>query len=357
MTAPTTPTAPATPPEPDSPTAWQDPVTMRRSPLGAVLRPRVAVPAAVLGVLLLGAPSVFDGYGIGLLSKALALGVLAVSVSVLQGYAGLPTMGQAAPFLVGAYTAGIMGQHGHDTGIVQLLCGTGTAAGFAAVTGLVATRTRGVAFLMTTLAIGELTVAVAGQWRSLTGGTDGMYGIPPVRPLPGLARLDSDSAVYWYVLTATALVVALVWRVLRSPVGKLLLAGRDHEARMRSAGHPVAVHRWLAYVGAGALAGFGGVLMCTVNAYVSPADGGFATSALVLLAVVLGGATSPLGALFGAGLIVATRDWLSGPFPGHGPLLLGLMFIVAVYALPDGIAGLRLQRLQRLGWTRRGGSA
>lgn len=348
MTAPVT---PATPPSqnPQTSELSQGSDITKSSPLAAALRDRfrprlrVAASAVVLGVLLLSAPSSLDDYGIGLLSKALALGVLAVSVGVLEGYAGLPSMGQAAPFLVGAYTAGIMGQHGHDLGVVQLLCGTATGAAFAAGTGLVATRNRGVAFLMTTLAIGELTVTVAGQWHSLTGGTDGMYGIPPVRPLPGLVQLDSDGAVYWYVLAATVVAVGLTWRVLRSPVGRLLLAGRDHEGRMRSAGHRVALHRWLAYTGAGALAGFGGVLMCTVNAYVSPADGSFATSALVLLAVVLGGATSPLGAMFGAGLIVATRDWLSGPFPGHGPLLLGLMFIIAVYALPDGVAGLRIR--------------
>jgi branched-chain amino acid transport system permease protein len=65
--------------------------------------------------------------------------------------------------------------------------------------------------------------------------------------------------------------------------------------------------------------------------------------------VVLGGATSPLGALLGAGLIVATNDWLAGPFPGHGPLLLGLMFIVAVYALPDGVAGIRFRMPKRRG--------
>jgi branched-chain amino acid transport system permease protein len=312
-------------------------------------RLRIGVPSAALAVLLLIAPSTFDGYGIGLLSKALALGVLAVSVSVLAGYAGLPTMGQAAPFLVGAYTAGILGQHGQTDGLVQLLCGTLTAAAFAAITGLVVIRTRGVAFLMTTLAIGELTVTAAGEWRSVTGGTDGMYGIPAVRPAPGTAVLDSDRSVYWYVLGATVVIVALAWWVLRSPVGKLLLATRDHEARMRSAGHPVARYQWLAYVGAGALAGFGGVLMCTVNQYVSPDDGSFANSALVLLAVVLGGATSPLGALLGAGLIVATRDWLAGPFPGHGPLLLGLMFIVAVYALPEGVAGVRVRMPRRRG--------
>jgi branched-chain amino acid transport system permease protein len=310
---------------------------------------RVGVPSAALAVLLLIAPSSFDGYGIGLMSKALALGVLAVSVSVLAGFTGLPTMGQAAPFMVGAYTAGILGTHGHTIGVVQLLCGTLTGAVFAGATGLVAIRTRGVAFLMTTLALGELTVTAAGEWRSLTGGTDGMYGIPPVRPLPGMATLGSDKNVYWYVLACSAAVIAVTWWVLRSPVGKLLLAARDHEARLRSAGHPVTRYQWLAYVAAGALAGFGGVLMCTVNQFVSPDDGSFATSALVLLAVVLGGATSPVGALLGAGLIVATRDWLSGPFPGHGPLLLGLMFIVAVYALPDGVAGIRFRAPRRRG--------
>ena len=306
-------------------------------------RVRIGVPSAALAVLLLIAPSTFDGYGISLLSKALALGVLAVSVSVLAGFAGLPTMGQAAPFLVGAYTAGVLGTHGHTIGVVQLLCGTLTGAGFAAATGLVAVRTRGVAFLMTTLALGELTVTAAGEWRSLTGGTDGLYGIPPIQPLPGLATLSSDRDVYWFVLISTVVIVAIAWRVLRSPVGKLLLASRDHEARLRSAGHPVTRYQWIAYTAAGALAGFGGVLMCTVNAYVSPDDGSFSNSALVLLAVVLGGATSPLGALLGAGLIVATRDWLAGPFPGHGPLLLGLMFIVAVYALPEGVAGIRFR--------------
>jgi branched-chain amino acid transport system permease protein len=310
---------------------------------------RIGVPGAALAVVLLMAPSSFNGYEIGLLSKALALGVLAVSVSILAGYAGLPTMGQAAPFLVGAYTAGYLGTHGHTIGVVQLLCGTLTAAAFAAATGLVAIRTRGVAFLMTTLALGELTVTAAGEWRSLTGGTDGMYGIPPVNAFPGTRALISDQDVYWYVLLATAVIVAITWSILRSPVGKLLLASRDHEARMRSAGHPVARYQWLAYVAAGALAGFGGVLMCTVNEYVSPDDGNFANSALVLLAVVLGGATSPLGALLGAGLIVATRDWLSGPFPGHGPLLLGMMFIIAVYVLPDGVAGIRFRVPKRRG--------
>jgi branched-chain amino acid transport system permease protein len=299
------------------------------------------VPVVGVSALLLVAPFVFDGYGTSLLARALSLGLLAVSVSVLTGFAGLPTLGQAAPFAVGAYTAAILGQHGTTVGVVQVVCAMLAAAGFSALTGPVVIRTRGVAFLMTALAVTELTATAAGQWKSVTGGTDGLYGIPAIRPIWGLATLSDDKSVYWFVLACAAAAIAVTHLVLRSPAGLLLKGTRDHEGRMRSSGHPVTRYLYAAYVGAGALAGIGGALLVNVDQYVSPGDAGFENSALVLLAVVIGGATSLLGALVGAGLIVATRDWLSGPFPGHGPLLLGLMFIAAVYLLPRGVTGLR----------------
>jgi len=94
-------------------------------------------------------------------------------------------------------------------------------------------------------------------------------------------------------------------------------------------------------VAAGALAGFAGSLLVTLEGYVSPGNGSFEIAALVLLAVVIGGATSLIGALIGAGLVVATRDWLAGPLPGHAPLLLGVLFILCVYLLPRGLLGRR----------------
>lgn len=310
------------------------------APQGAVARAREAAPAATAAVLLAIAPSVLGAYGVTLLSRALALGLLAVSVSVLTGFAGLPTLGQAAPFAVGAYTAGSLAIHGTTIGVVQLLAAAGAAAVFAVLTAPVVIRTRGVAFLMTTLAVSELAVTVAGRWKSVTGGTDGLYGMANVRPFWGLGELDSGTSVYWYVLVATMTLVLITRLALRSPAGLLLTASRDNESRMRSAGHPVTRYFLVAYIGAGALAGIGGALIVTVGQFVSPADAGFENSALVLLAVVIGGATSLYGALIGAGLIVATRDWLAGPFPGHGPLILGVLFIAAVYVLPQGVAGL-----------------
>src|SRR6185312_424926 len=141
-----------------------------------------------------------------------------------------------------------------------------------------------------------------------------------IQPLPGLVDLDTDASKYLYTLAVVAVLVAVVLLVLRSPAGALLRAARDDDRRMKASGHPVAGYFTVAYVAAGALAGVAGALLFTVQSYVSPGDGGFDVAALILLAVVIGGATSMVGALVGAGLVVATRDWVAGA--GHAPLLL-----------------------------------
>jgi len=297
-------------------------------------------------LLAAGVGAVADAYTAITLARILALGLLAVSVAVLTGWAGLPSLGQVAPFAVGAYTAALLARAGHTVGVVQVGAAAATAALFAAAVGVAVVRTRGTAFLMVTLAVGELTAAAAARWTSLTGGTDGLAGIPAVRPVWVVPALASDRAVYWYVLAVTAAVVAVTVIVLRSPLGLLLTGVRDHEARMRASGHPVAVYLLAATTAAGAVAGVGGALLVTVQRYISPADVGFEVAALVLLAVIIGGAASIGGAFAGAALIVATRDWLAGPWPGHAPLLLGATLIATVYLLPGGMAG-TVERLHR----------
>jgi branched-chain amino acid transport system permease protein len=121
---------------------------------------------------------------------------------------------------------------------------------------------------------------------------------------------------------------------------------------MRASGHPVAGYLTVAYTAAGALAGVAGALLVTTQSYVSPGDGGFDVAALILLAVVIGGSMSMPGALAGAALVVATRDWVAGDSAGHAPLLLGCLFIACVYLLPNGLFGDRAA-LMRLRWRRR----
>ncbi|GAA0744908.1 branched-chain amino acid ABC transporter permease [Dactylosporangium roseum] len=280
-----------------------------------------------------------DEYATRTVTRILVIGLLAVSVALLTGIAGLPTLGQTAPYLVGAYTAATLIRHDVTVGVVQLLAAAAAGALFALVTAPLVVYAGGVVVLMITLALGELTFTVAGRWKSVTNGTDGMLAFADVVPLPGLVSLDTDRAVYLYVLAVVAVLVGALLLVLRSPAGAMLRATRDDPVRMRASGHPVAGYLTAAYVGAGALAGVAGALLVTVDKFVSPGAGGFEVSALVLLAIVIGGATSMVGALIGAALVVATRDWLSGPWPGHAPLLLGTLFILCVYFLPRGLLG------------------
>lgn len=284
-----------------------------------------------------------DRYTAATLSRILVVGLLAASVALLAGWCGLASLGQTAPFAAGAYTTGLLARHHQTAGPLLLLSGALAGIVLAAVTGPVVLRTRGTVFLMVSLAVGELTATAASRWTGLTGGTDGLFGIAATRPWPGAAPLVDPRRVYLYVLVVTALVVGTTLLVLRSPAGLLLRASRDNEERLRAAGHPTGRYLYAAYTGAGALAGVGGSLLVTVQRYVSPADVGFDLSALVLLAVVVGGTSSLTGALAGAALIVGTRDWLAGPWPGHAPMLVGALLIAAVYVLPRGIAGLRLR--------------
>ncbi|MFJ9029524.1 branched-chain amino acid ABC transporter permease [Streptomyces sp. NPDC102274] len=302
---------------------------------------RRAAPLPVLLVVLIALPGILDPYSISLAGSALALGLLAVSVTVLTGYAGLPTLGQTAPFAVGAYATANLAEAGWTMGPVQIVLSALATAVFSAVTGPAVIRARGTTVLMITLAIGELTGAVINQFTSVTGGADGLVGFPSTRAPWGGEGMSEESDVYTYALVVAVLAVAVTLLVLRSPAGKLLTGTRGAEARMRASGHPVGRYLLVAYICAGALAGVGGSLMVTVQQYLSPADVGFEIAAFALLAAVIGGTTSVIGALMGAGLIVITRDWVASSWPGHGPLLLGALCVAAVYLLPRGPAGLR----------------
>ncbi|MFD5204797.1 branched-chain amino acid ABC transporter permease [Streptomyces sp. NPDC058375] len=302
---------------------------------------RQAAPLLVLLGVLIALPALLDSYSISLAGSALALGLLAVSVTILTGYAGLPTLGQTAPFAVGAYATANLADAGWAAGPVQVVLSALAAAVFSAVVGPAVIRARGTTVLMITLAIGELTGAVVNQLKSVTGGADGLVGFPATQALWGGEGMLEERELYTYALVVAVVAVALTLLVLRSPAGKLLTGTRGAEARMRASGHPVGRYLLVAHICAGALAGVGGSLMVTVQQYLSPADVGFEIAAFALLAVVIGGTTSVIGALLGAGLIVATRDWVAGSWPGHGPLLLGVLFVATVYVLPRGLAGLR----------------
>ncbi|NDL59361.1 branched-chain amino acid ABC transporter permease [Phytoactinopolyspora mesophila] len=307
---------------------------------------------AVVVVLLAAAPFMLNNYQVSTLSRMLVFGLLAISATLLTGVTGLPTLGQAAYFGVGAYTAAIVARDLTAIGPVQVVLAALMAAVVALFTGTLATRARGVPFLMITLAIGEIAHSAATSWSSITGGSDGLSGIPRVIPLPGMDELRLDGLVYYYVLVMAVIAYLLVRALVRSPFGLVLRGVRDNEPRMRAIGYPTGRYLLAGFTVAGGLAGAAGALLVSVQRFVSPGDVGFSVAAVALLAAIIGGVGSLPGAMAGAALVVLVRDYIGTDLGGHGPLLVGAMFVAVVYLLPQGLAGVGAQVRRRIRWRR-----
>lgn len=305
------------------------------------LRQSLVVGLVVLVLLLV--PWVFGAFTVSTFTRALVFALLAMSVNLLTGIAGMPTLGQAAYFGVGAYTGALVSIHWSELGVVQLLLATLAGVVAALLTGPLAIRGRGVAFLMITLAIGEIGYSAAGRLDGITGGTDGLSGVQPVVVLPGSEGLVNEGLTYYYVLVVAVLAYVGIAILLRSPFGLTLRGLRDNEARLRAVGYRTNTYALGAYVCAGALAALAGSLWTSSQRFVAPGDMGFDIAALALLAVIVGGVGSMWGACLGAAVVVFTRDYFGQIISGHAPLLLGILFVLAVYLLPKGIAGGRAQ--------------
>jgi len=302
---------------------------------------RVAVPAVVwLG--LAAAPVFLAPYATTTLTRMLVFGLLAASLALLVGITGLPSLGHAAYFGTGAYAAGWFAKNVSAQAPLSLVVAALAGGAAAAVTGWVAIRASGVFFLVLTLAIGEIVLQLAETWEPVTGGSNGLYGIPAVTI--GGAPVSNAGYLYWFVLAVFAVGFAALWLVARSPYGTALRGIRDNEERMRALGYPTALYKYLVFVVAGTVAGLAGGMLATQQRLVTPADLGFTTAALALLAVIIGGAGSLWGACVGAALVIIVRDSLGPTLDGHGPLVLGLVFVLVVYLMPRGVAGVRLRR-------------
>jgi branched-chain amino acid transport system permease protein len=281
------------------------------------------------------------------LTRILALALLAVSLDLLVGVSGLPSLGHAAPFGVGAYAAGVTAKEVTPFGPVPLLVAVVAGALLSVLVGLVVVRTRGTYLLMLTLAVAELVHVLAGRWEDVTGGTNGLVGIPALRLVPGGEPVRLAGIRYWYVLTVALFFFALVVLVSRSAFGRSLRGIRDNEERMSSLGYSTFRVKLIVFVLAGAVAGAAGALYTVQARFVSPTDLGFEVSALALLAVVIGGRGSLWGAVLGTALVFYLRDEIGPLLGGRGGLLMGAVFIAAVYLLPRGFAGIRPPRQLR----------
>ena len=316
-----------------------EPVVEPAPPGGRAAR---IVPVAVVVVLAL-LPLVLGPAPITLAGRIVAFALLVLAVDLLTGITGMPTLGAVAYFGTGAYAAGLVGVHLTSNAFAQLAAGTLVAAVVAAVTGSVAVRTGGIVFLMVTLAIAELAHQAADSF-ALVGASNGLAGIPPISLLPGGPPLLLAGLVYWYALAVAVAAYALVAHVVSSPFGRTLRGIRENEPRLRALGLRTYPAKLAAYTFSGAVAGAAGTLWVAQTRFFSPGDMGFEVSAFALLSVVLGGAGTLWGPCLGAAVVILVRDELSEAVPqlqGRGGLLLGILFVAAVYLLPRGLAGVR----------------
>ena len=278
------------------------------------------------------------------LTRILALALLAVSLDLLVGIGGMPSLGHAAPFGIGAYVAGITARELTPWAPAQLVVAIAAGALLSVLIGWLVVRARGTYLLMLSLAFAEIFHSLATRWESVTGGDNGLVGIPSITLVPGGEPVRLAGIRYWYVLAVALVCFLVVVAVSRSAFGRSLRGVRDNESRMASLGYSTFAIKYKAFVIAGAVAGAAGSLWVVQARFVSPADLAFEVSALALLAVVIGGRGSLWGAVLGAAVVFYIRDEIGPELGGRGPLLLGLVFIAAVFLLPRGFAGFRLPR-------------
>ena len=281
-----------------------------------------------------------------LASRVLIFAVLAMSVDVLLGYSGLPSLGQAAYLGVGAYLAAILATRyqiglGCDFLAVMVL-GLLVGAAVAAFFGIFAIRASGVYFLIITLALGMVVWGLAYRWNSLTGGDNGINVYN--RPVCGIP-LRSDITFFYVSLALFVVMLGALYLLVHSPFGRSLVGIRESEARMRMLGYNTWLHKYVAFIIAGGCGGLAGVLWTHLTGIVSPEDVFLTTSVDALLVVVLGGPGTLIGAGLGTSVVVFLREYLSTLVPWW-QYVLGSVYILTIPYLPEGLMGLpaRLRR-------------
>ena len=274
---------------------------------------------------------------LGLLTRVAISGLLVLSLDLVVGIAGLATLGQAAMFGMGAYAAGIAALRGLADPLLGLLLGGAAGALLAAVSGAFLLRYSGFTFLMLSVAVAQILQNLAGKWRDLTGGDDGLSGFT-VGPL--LGRFDFDlqgqtASLYALVVLAVGLYIAR--RLVDSPFGLALRGIHQNRARMAALGTPVAARLLAMYTAAGAMAGVAGALSAQTNAIVGLDSLGFALSAEALVMLVLGGAGTLVGALGGAAVFTLLHHTAASINPYHWLFVVGAALMGVVLLPPAAV--------------------
>jgi branched-chain amino acid transport system permease protein len=285
-----------------------------------------------------------DTFVVTLFTRVLILAMAALSLNLIMGYGGMVSFGHAAYLGIGGYAVGILSKEGIYSGFVQWPVAIGASALYALVVGALSLRTRGVYFIMITLAFAQMIYYVAiGLDRY--GGDDGLT-IYRNSQFGGLVDLSNKTLFYYLCFVLLLAAIYAVWRIVNSRFGLVIQGARSNERRMRAIGFPTFRYKLVCFVIAGAMCGLAGALLANHTNYISPAMMEWTRSGDLIVMAVLGGMRAAFGPLIGAMTFLLLEDWLSRATDYPNLVIGPLLLIVAIY-VNGGIDGL-------LGRTRRG---
>jgi len=283
-----------------------------------------------------------------LASQIAITGLFALSLDLILGFSGIISLGHAAYFGMGAYTAGLLSVWGWGEPLTGLLAAGVTAGLFGYLTSFIIARFRHLALIMITLGIGLLLQEAANSASFITGGFDGLQGI---HTWPILNRFDFDlygRTAYSYALVVLFLTFLVARRIIHSPFGLSLRGIRENGQRMPAIGAATRAHIRTIYTIAAVMAGIAGALLAQTTETVSLETLGFQRSADVLVMLILGGTGRLYGGPIGAIVYMVARDQFSGLNPQYWYFWIGLLLIAVVMFMPDGILGGLALALRRL---------
>lgn len=272
----------------------------------------------------------------GVATRIVVFALFGLAFNVVFGAGGMPSLGHAAFFGVGGYLLGI-GVTRWDLGLASVLVlAVVVGALLGVVVGMLTLRSSGVYLLLLTLAVGQAVWGLAFQQVRLTGGDNGIAGLPRAELAPGGGNV---ATFYWFVLALVTVVAIALWWFQRSPAGVAIVAHRESASRLAALGFSVGMYRVTAFGVSGAVAAIAGVLYALQNRFVGPENLSWQMSAEVMLFAIVGGATYFAGPIVGAVLLVSLETWASG-FTDRWVSILGLTYILSMLYLPRGVLGL-----------------
>jgi branched-chain amino acid transport system permease protein len=271
-----------------------------------------------------------------LLMRLMIIGIAAMSLNLILGYGGMVSFGHAAFLGIGAYAVGIPAYYGEYNGLAQLTIAVVAGGAFAFLTGLVCLRTRGVYFIMITLAFAQM-VFFAFVSIEEYGGDDGL--VIDARSELGLGiDLENNVHLYYVVLCCTALVMYAIDRIVHSRFGMVVQGSQENDGRMQAVGFNTFRYRLVCYVLAGMICSLAGWLLANFTSFISPDMMDWTRSGELIFMVVLGGTATALGPLLGAGAFILVEELLSG-WTVYWQLPFGALLILVVLFLRGGIHG------------------